>query len=206
MARIVLPDGSVVTPEVQIIGDDGKTYSLNHPSSWSTHTRDNYAEFSLPDLRGSSVFQSTIRADKPVRCKRSSGETTTMDVVKRHAADDQRLASCLRIIPSSRALMTFFSSDANLEIASNCRRDLRPWRAHPSEINTSALTCRATETSNHMKRVVTRRPRNGAPGSRGTLTARPGLLGKAFFLPKTRQSLSKIHLRFCLRVLSSPSF
>ena len=32
-----------------------------------------------------------------------------------HAADDQRLVSCLRIMPSSSALITCFSSGANLE-------------------------------------------------------------------------------------------
>src|SRR5438045_5362539 len=29
---LVLPDGSTVTPEVQLVGDDGKTYELNHQS------------------------------------------------------------------------------------------------------------------------------------------------------------------------------
>jgi len=71
-AGLVLPDGSVVTPEVQIIGDDGKTYSLNHPSSWSNpQTGTTYAEFSLPDLPKDRAYSKVrIRADKPVRCKR----------------------------------------------------------------------------------------------------------------------------------------
>src|SRR5213082_1858602 len=48
---LVLPGGSTVTPEVQLVGDDGKTYELNHPSSWSNpSTRTNYAEFSMADL------------------------------------------------------------------------------------------------------------------------------------------------------------
>ena len=71
-AGLVLPDGSVVTPEVQIIGDDGKTYSLNHPSSWSNpQTGTTYVEFSLPDLPKDRAYSKVrIRADKPVRCKR----------------------------------------------------------------------------------------------------------------------------------------
>jgi RHS repeat-associated protein len=61
-----------------------------------------------------------------------------------HAAEDQRLASCLRIMPSKSALITCFSSGANLEIASNWRRRSPSGpRSSAPKINTSALTCRA---------------------------------------------------------------
>ncbi len=69
---LVLPDGSVVTPQVQLLGDDGKTYDLNHPSSWSNpSTGVTYAEFSLPELPKDRAYSKVrIRADKAVRCRR----------------------------------------------------------------------------------------------------------------------------------------
>jgi hypothetical protein len=70
--RLLLPDGSVVTPQVQLVGVDGRTYELNHPSSWSNpSTGTKYAEFSMPDLPKDRAYSEVrIRADKPVRCKR----------------------------------------------------------------------------------------------------------------------------------------
>jgi hypothetical protein len=69
---LVLPDGSVVTPQVQLVGDDGKAYDLDHPSSWSNpSTGATFAEFSLPELpKDRAYHQVRIRADKPVRCNR----------------------------------------------------------------------------------------------------------------------------------------
>jgi hypothetical protein len=69
---LVLPDGSVVTPQVQLIGDDGTTYDLNHPSTWwNPSTRVTYAQFSLPDLPKDKAYRAVrIRSDKPVRCNR----------------------------------------------------------------------------------------------------------------------------------------
>jgi len=69
---LILPDGSVVTPEVELIDLEGKAYPLDSPSE---HLGDNgfkYRQFSsrnrLPDGK---IFRSVrIRADKPVRCNR----------------------------------------------------------------------------------------------------------------------------------------
>jgi hypothetical protein len=70
---LVLPDGSVVKPQVQVISDDGKTYDLNHPAFWwNPSTGVTYAEFSLLELlpKDRTYRQVRIRADKAVRCNR----------------------------------------------------------------------------------------------------------------------------------------
>jgi hypothetical protein len=69
---LVLPDGSIVTPEVQLIDEDGKTYNLDHASSWSSpSTGVTYREFSLSDLPTSKAYRAVrLRSDKPVRCNR----------------------------------------------------------------------------------------------------------------------------------------
>ena len=69
---LVLPDGSVVTPEVQLIDQDGRAYNLDHPAVWqSSSTGATFREFSSPDLPKNKVYRAVrIRADKGVRCNR----------------------------------------------------------------------------------------------------------------------------------------
>jgi hypothetical protein len=69
---LILPDGSVVTPEVQLVDQDGEIYNLTQPSEWSNpSTGVKYREFSLRDLPRDKVYRAVrIRCDKPVRCNR----------------------------------------------------------------------------------------------------------------------------------------
>ena len=70
---IVLSDGSVVTPEVELVDQEGKTYRLEVPSAWfSPSTGVKYREFSSKnELPNGKIFQAVrIRSDKPVRCNR----------------------------------------------------------------------------------------------------------------------------------------
>jgi hypothetical protein len=70
---VVLSDGSVVTPEVELIDQEGNTYPLEVPSAWfSPSTGVKYREFSSKnDLPKGKTFRAIrIRSDKPVRCNR----------------------------------------------------------------------------------------------------------------------------------------
>jgi hypothetical protein len=70
---LILPDGSITTPEVQLIDQEGKIYPLSEPSEWfSPSTGVRYREFSAPEaLPKDRVFRAVrIRADKPVFCQR----------------------------------------------------------------------------------------------------------------------------------------
>jgi hypothetical protein len=69
---IVLPDGSTVTPEVQLIDEDGKIYVLNHPGSWwNPSTGETHREFFAPDLPKSKIYPTVrIRSAKPIHCNK----------------------------------------------------------------------------------------------------------------------------------------
>jgi hypothetical protein len=107
------------------------------------------------------------------------------------------LASCLRIIPSKSALITFFSSAVNLEMASNwSRRSPSGPRSSAPKINTSALTCRATASRQITSSVGLRRAALITPHLDHVKIDEfgQGLLSKAPFHPKGSQSFTKIHL------------
>src|SRR5258708_10775623 len=69
---VVLPDGSVVKPEVELIGNDGKTYALSHRSfSWNPATATTRAEFSLSDLPQDKTYREVrIRSEKSISVSR----------------------------------------------------------------------------------------------------------------------------------------
>jgi len=70
---LVLSDGSIVIPEVQLIDEEGKTYPLEEPSAWfSPATGVRYREFSSKSgLPKDKVFRAIrVRSAKPVRCNR----------------------------------------------------------------------------------------------------------------------------------------
>jgi hypothetical protein len=69
---LVLPDGSVVTPEVELIDQEGKAYPLDAPSASLNSTGVKYRQFSSgKELPSGKIFRAVrIRADKPVRCNR----------------------------------------------------------------------------------------------------------------------------------------
>jgi hypothetical protein len=70
---IVLADGSVVTPEVELIDQEGNTYPLDVPSAWfSPSTGVKYREFSSKnELPSGKIFRAVrVRSEKPVRCNR----------------------------------------------------------------------------------------------------------------------------------------
>ena len=70
-ARLILPDGSIVRPQVELVSDDGKTYELNQPSLFAANTGETLAYFSGDDLpREKAYVRVRIRSDKPVRCNR----------------------------------------------------------------------------------------------------------------------------------------
>ena len=71
--ELVLPDGSTVTPEVQLVDLDGNIYPLTQPSEWfSPSTGVKYREFSSKnDLPKGKLFRAVrIRSDKPIFCNR----------------------------------------------------------------------------------------------------------------------------------------
>jgi hypothetical protein len=69
-AGLILPDGSVVRPQVELVSTDGKTYELNQPSLLSSPT-ETLAYFTGENLPKDQVYVTVrIRTDKPVRCKR----------------------------------------------------------------------------------------------------------------------------------------
>jgi hypothetical protein len=69
---LVLPNGSITTPEVQLIDKDGIIYGLTQPSVWlSPSTGVTLRQFSSPDLPKDKVYRAVrIRSNKPVRCDR----------------------------------------------------------------------------------------------------------------------------------------
>ena len=69
---LVLPDGSVVRPQVELIDEDDETYELNVPSLFVSASKgQTLAYFSARDLpKNKSYIKVRIRSDKPVRCKR----------------------------------------------------------------------------------------------------------------------------------------
>ena len=68
---LVLPDGSIVRPQVELVGKDGKTYELNVPSLFLTNTGELLAYFSGDDLPNDKTYiKVRIRSDRPVPCNR----------------------------------------------------------------------------------------------------------------------------------------
>jgi hypothetical protein len=68
---LVLPDGSIVRPQVQLVSKDGKIYELNRPSFFLSNTGEILAYFSRADLpNDQSYIKVRIRSDRPVRCNR----------------------------------------------------------------------------------------------------------------------------------------
>lgn len=68
---LVLPDGSIVRPQVELVGKDGETYELDVPSLFLSSKGEILAYFSGDDLPNDKTFTKVrIRSDKPVRCNR----------------------------------------------------------------------------------------------------------------------------------------
>jgi hypothetical protein len=70
---LLLPDGTVVTPEVELLDEDGKVYPLIAPSAWfSPSTGVKYREFSaIEALPKDKTFRAVrVRCDKPILCNR----------------------------------------------------------------------------------------------------------------------------------------
>lgn len=68
---LVLPDGSIVRPQVELVGKDGKTYELNVPSLFLSNTGEILAYFSKDDLPNDKTYiKVRIRSDRPVPCNR----------------------------------------------------------------------------------------------------------------------------------------
>lgn len=68
---LVLPDNSVVRPQVELVGNDGKTYELNVPSFFFSNTGEILTYFSEHDLPTDQTYiKVRIRSDRPVRCNR----------------------------------------------------------------------------------------------------------------------------------------
>ncbi|HKO42104.1 MAG TPA: hypothetical protein VJU84_02350 [Pyrinomonadaceae bacterium] len=69
---LVLPDGSIVQPAVQLIDENGQVYNLDVASSWSNpSTGVTYREFSMADLpKDKSYRMVRLRSAKPVPCRR----------------------------------------------------------------------------------------------------------------------------------------
>jgi hypothetical protein len=68
---LVLPDGSIVRPQVQLVAKDGKIYELNRPSFFLSNTGEILAYFSRADLPNDQTYiKVRIRSDRPVRCNR----------------------------------------------------------------------------------------------------------------------------------------
>jgi len=68
---LVLTDGYIVRPQVELVGKDGKTYELNVPSLFLTNTGETLAYFSGDDLPTDKTYiKVRIRSDRPVRCNR----------------------------------------------------------------------------------------------------------------------------------------
>ena len=68
---LVLPDGSIVRPQIELVDKDGETYELNVPSLFLSNTGEILAYFSGSDLpNGKTYIKVRIRSDSPVRCNR----------------------------------------------------------------------------------------------------------------------------------------
>lgn len=68
---IMLPDGSIVKMEVQLVGDDGITYDLDSPSFFFAYTGETLVKFSRRDLpRDRTFVKVRIRTDQPINCRR----------------------------------------------------------------------------------------------------------------------------------------
>lgn len=68
---LVLPDGSIVRPQVELVGQDGTIYELNKPSFFLSNTGEILAYFSGSDLPSDKAYiKVRIRSDRPVRCNR----------------------------------------------------------------------------------------------------------------------------------------
>ena len=68
---LVLPDGSIERPQVELVGKDGRTYQLNVPSLFLSNTGETLAYFSGDDLPNDKTYiKVRIRSDRPVRCNR----------------------------------------------------------------------------------------------------------------------------------------
>jgi len=71
--ELVLPDGSTVTPEVELVDFDGNVYPLAQPSAFfSPSSGTKYREFSSKyGLPEDKLFRAVrIRSDKPIFCNR----------------------------------------------------------------------------------------------------------------------------------------
>jgi len=68
---LVLPDGSIVRPQIELFDKDGETYELNDPSLFLSNTGEILAYFSGSDLPKDKMYiKVRIRSDSPVRCNR----------------------------------------------------------------------------------------------------------------------------------------
>ena len=68
---LVLPDGSIVRPQVELVGSDGKTYELNMPSFFLADTGETLAYFSGEKLPEDKTYiKVRIRSERPVSCNR----------------------------------------------------------------------------------------------------------------------------------------
>jgi hypothetical protein len=69
-AGLILRDGSIVRPQVELVSEDGTTYELNQPSLFTSNT-ETLAYFTGEELpKDKTYVRVRIRTDKPVRCKR----------------------------------------------------------------------------------------------------------------------------------------
>jgi len=71
--ELILPDGSTVTPEVQLVDVEGNIYPLTQPSAWfSPSTGVTYREFSSKNAfpKDKLFCAVRVRCDKPVFCNR----------------------------------------------------------------------------------------------------------------------------------------
>lgn len=69
-AGLILRDGSIVRPQVELVSEDGTIYELNRPSLYESAT-ETLAYFTGEDLpKDKTYVRVRIRSDKPVRCKR----------------------------------------------------------------------------------------------------------------------------------------
>lgn len=68
---LVLPDGSIVRPQIELFDKDGETYELNVPSLFLSNTGEILAYFSGSDLpKDKTYIKVRIRSDSPVRGNR----------------------------------------------------------------------------------------------------------------------------------------
>jgi hypothetical protein len=66
-----LPDGSIITPEVQLVDEYGNTFNLDRPSMFSPTSHFTQRGFSMWDLPKDRVYRAVrIRSDKPIQYSR----------------------------------------------------------------------------------------------------------------------------------------